>query len=76
MPAAWPPLVPQPRQFSFSSYFTKDRSPSKSEQLKGVSVWVPDEAECYALGTISEVKDDGTVIATTKDGTPVPIPVR
>ena len=72
------PLVCQlGRQFSFGEYFKGKSSPSKAakaaKDLQGESVWVPDEEACFVLGTVAEVKDDGSVVATTKDGNSVVI---
>lgn len=31
-------------------------------------MWVPDDAECYVLGTITDQQDNGTLTVTTSDG--------
>lgn len=57
------------RQFSLSDYIKGFGSgKEKKESVIGQEVWLPNEAACYVLGTVSEQRDDGTLIVTAADG--------
>ena len=65
------------RQFSFGDYF-KAKRPSGVQKidLVGTSVWVPDDEACYALAKVSEVREDGSVVANYSSGAATVIQVR
>ena len=47
--------------------FRRDSS-SSGKALIGAEVWVPDEEEVFVEATITDALDDGTLVATTKQG--------